>query len=134
MGYYFPFPYVQDTQKSGIADQLTRLNSILRNEAELAGAHFVNVSTSFGENAINYLPNPSDIHPNMEGYRSMANSFLDQMSGGSLQVTTFEMPAPAPKSFEELRRQLDNPQGTKSTVQSILPPHLVVAVKELHQT
>lgn len=133
MGYYFPYPHVAEAQKSGTETQLDRLNHILRIEANSAGVHFVDVASEFGQDEKKYLPNLSDIHPNMEGYRVMANSFFDVMSQGQLQVSESELPEPAPKSFEGLREQMNNIKGNEISVHDILP-NLYVMVEELHQT
>lgn len=75
IGYYFAYPTVHPTQKEGTNAQLVRLNTILQQQAEQAGAAYINVYDAFGLNATNYLPNSADVHPNFEGYRQMANSF-----------------------------------------------------------
>lgn len=75
MGYYFAYPAVHATQKEGTNAQLVKLNAILRQQAEQAVAIYVDVYDAFGLNATNYLPNNADVHPNMEGYRQMANAF-----------------------------------------------------------
>ncbi|WKA55677.1 SGNH/GDSL hydrolase family protein [Planococcus shixiaomingii] len=77
MGYYFPFPHLQDGQKEELAEQLDRLNEILKSVAEQQGAFFVPVDEAFGEGAIEKLPNADDIHPNREGYEAMAEAFFD---------------------------------------------------------
>ena len=61
--------------KEGTNAQLVRLNTILQQQAEQAGAAYINVYDAFGLNATNYLPNSANVHPNIEGYRQMANSF-----------------------------------------------------------
>ncbi|WP_186725643.1 GDSL-type esterase/lipase family protein [Planomicrobium sp. CPCC 101110] len=78
LGYYFPFPHLQDNQKAELEDQLDRLNEILEGVAEQQEAKFVPVDEEFGENAIDKLPNAADIHPNREGYEAMADAFWDR--------------------------------------------------------
>lgn len=134
MGYYFSYPHVSEAQKSGTAGQLNRLNEILENTALNADVHFVDVSKRFDQNTKNYLPNPADVHPNMEGYRMMANSFFDVMIGGNLQVNQSELPQPAPKSFEELSKEMNNPKEDKTANRGTLSPNLHVMIDELHRT
>lgn len=75
LGYYFPFPHLQDGQKAELEEQLDRLNEILEGVAEQQKAKFVPVDEAFGENAMDKLPNAADIHPNREGYEAMADAF-----------------------------------------------------------
>lgn len=106
IGYYFAYPAVHLTQKEGTNAQLVKLNTILQQQAELAGAVYVNVYDSFGLNATNYLPNYADVHPNMEGYRQMANAFFKAYSGSdALNIASSQLPQPNPLSFEEILKE-----------------------------
>lgn len=75
MGYYFPFPHIEDSRKSEIAGQLDKLNETLKNVAEQQEANFVPVADAFEDDATEKLPNATDIHPNQEGYEAMAEAF-----------------------------------------------------------
>ncbi|MFD1031401.1 SGNH/GDSL hydrolase family protein [Metaplanococcus flavidus] len=108
MGYYFAYPHARESQKEGLAEQVATLNEILRNEAEKAGAIFVSVDEAFGENATSKVPNPNDVHPNIEGYQAMANQFLAQYRGG-WTIEDRELPEPNPISFEEIMAGQDQP-------------------------
>jgi lysophospholipase L1-like esterase len=77
MGYYFPFPHLQENQKRELEEQLDRLNEMLKNTAEQEGAFFVPIEEAFGEDATDKLPSATDIHPNSEGYKAMADAFFD---------------------------------------------------------
>ncbi|WP_332646160.1 SGNH/GDSL hydrolase family protein [Lysinibacillus sp. 54212] len=118
MGYYFPYIHVHETQKAGVADQLQLLNTILKSVAVEAGAQFVEVAQDFDKNSVNYLPNATDIHPNMAGYLVMANAFLNEYAGSATyQMTLAELPKPNPKSFEELLGlQSSNDSGAEAEV------------------
>lgn len=117
MGYYFAYPTVHPTQKEGTNAQLVRLNTILQQQAEQAGAAYINVYDAFGLNATNYLPNSADVHPNIEGYRQMANSFLRVYSGSdALNISSLELPEPNPISFEEILKQQSSVKPQKQKV------------------
>lgn len=106
IGYYFAYPTVHLTQKEGTNAQLVKLNKILQQQAELAGAVYVDVYDDFGLNATNYLPNHADVHPNFEGYRQMANAFLRVYSGSdALNISSSQLPKPNPLSFEEILKE-----------------------------
>ena len=103
MGYYFPYTSVHDEQKQGTLKQLQTLNLILQQQADLAGANFISVFEQFEEEATNYLPNVSDVHPNQNGYRVMANEFLQGYVGNnSLAMSYDQLPEPNPLTFEEI--------------------------------
>ena len=117
IGYYFAYPAVHLTQKEGTNAQLVKLNTILQQQAELAGAVYVNVYDSFGLNATNYLPNYADVHPNMEGYRQMANAFLKAYSGSdALNIASSQLPQPKPLSFEEILKERTSTQPKQQKV------------------
>lgn len=113
MGYYFAYPHVRESQKSGIKKELDRLQLILKKQSEANGATYVSVEESFGVNATTLLPNPADVHPTMEGYRLMANAFFSQYNKG-IFVTQSELPAPNPLSFEQILN--DSKEEGKSPV------------------
>ncbi|MEO4055416.1 SGNH/GDSL hydrolase family protein [Solibacillus sp. CAU 1738] len=106
IGYYFPYPNVHESQKIGTEKQLTLLNEILKKQAELQGAHFINVAEPFAANATSYLPNIADVHPTIEGYLVMANAFLREFNGSELAKE--QLPAPNPLTFEQLLKLREN--------------------------
>ncbi|WP_203341361.1 SGNH/GDSL hydrolase family protein [Planococcus beijingensis] len=101
MGYYFAYPHVRDSQKYGTAKQLDRLNEILKRSAEKAGATFVSVDHSFGDEAVDKIPNAADVHPNAAGYQAMANAFFGEYQE-TWTVEDFELPSPNPLTFEQI--------------------------------
>jgi lysophospholipase L1-like esterase len=113
MGYYFPYTSVHEAQADGVKGQLGVLNEILKRIAEQFEAEFIPVS--FGDEAGQFLPNPSDVHPNMEGYMVMANAFLEKR--GLQKLSIAELPEPNPLTFEELlkQRQQHQKKEEKST-------------------
>jgi lysophospholipase L1-like esterase len=110
MGYYFPYPHAREEMKPGLRKELGRLNAILKQEAEAAGAIFVPVEEAFADEGSQLLPNPADVHPSLEGYRRMANAFFEH-SPYRLKVQPWEVPPPNPVSFEEMSRRLQKADG-----------------------
>ncbi|MFF5819670.1 MULTISPECIES: SGNH/GDSL hydrolase family protein [Lysinibacillus] len=130
IGYYFAYPTVHPTQKEGTNAQLVRLNTILQQQAEIAGAAYINVYDAFGLNATNYLPNSADVHPNIEGYRQMANSFLQVYSGSdALNISSAELPKPNPKSFEEILKQQSSAKPQKQNVTQHQSPRMTYVIQ-----
>ncbi|MEZ0479734.1 SGNH/GDSL hydrolase family protein [Planococcus sp. SSTMD024] len=111
MGYYFAYPHARDSQKQGTAGQLEQLNAILKQEAEQAGATFVDVADRFGEDAVELVPNSGDVHPNVEGYQEMANAFFEHYGEG-FEVEDAELPEPAPVTFEEIQQMQEQEEST----------------------
>ncbi len=101
MGYYDAYPYVRESQKHGVQKELDILHTILRNQAEAHGATYIPVEEAFEGKEKELLPSISDVHPNLEGYRLMANSFFTRYDS-SLFVKSGELPAPNPLTFEEI--------------------------------
>ena len=123
MGYYFAYPHARDSQKAGIAQQLNRLNEILAKVAEEADVQFVSVDAAFGDNATGKVPNPADVHPNVEGYRDMANSFFNVYAKGAMQVVKNEIPPANPLTFEKIMQQQSPIKDTDES--AILPSSLL---------
>ncbi|WP_159434190.1 SGNH/GDSL hydrolase family protein [Domibacillus mangrovi] len=114
MGYYFPYPHVFDQHKPAVLEQLNMLNSIIKQEAGSAGAVFVPVADRFGTDAVDYLPNPGDVHPGPAGYLEMANAFLDVYATGSPEIPKSVLDQlPEPVTLAELREAA----ATKQEVQ-----------------
>ncbi|MGM9950927.1 MAG: SGNH/GDSL hydrolase family protein [Lysinibacillus sp.] len=122
MGYYFPYTSVHDTQAQGVEGQLGVLNEILKRTAVQSGAEFVPVA--FGDEAPRYLPNPADVHPNMEGYLVMANAFAEKRGLEPLGVT--ELPEPNPLTFEEIAKQRQAQPVEENEVAAVKPIEEVI--------
>lgn len=137
MGYYFAYPHVRESQKVGATKQVDKLNKILANVAKESGVYYVPVDQAFGQSAKDKIPNPTDVHPNAEGYRTMANSFFDVYSDGSFQVTANEVPVGNPLTFEKIMSRRDN--ETKTNDESAILPSTklkgnMLALTELRPT
>lgn len=115
MGYYFPYPHVFDQHKPAVNEQVERLNQIIKQEAEKAGADFVPVSDRFGTDAVTYVPNPGDVHPAPIGYLAMANAFLTIYAPG-LQIPVSSLrKLPEPVSFNELLKEKEEAEAESRT-------------------
>lgn len=80
-GYYFPFPRMEEgQQKNHLKEFFTLFNTQLKTTAQKQSATFVDASAQFGEE---YLPNPSDIHPNTAGYQLITNQFFAVWKGAA---------------------------------------------------
>ncbi|MEI4770207.1 GDSL-type esterase/lipase family protein [Psychrobacillus sp. FJAT-51614] len=101
MGYYFAYPHIRESQSVGIKKELNTLHSILKTEAEANGATYISVEEAFSNKEKELIPNPSDVHPTMEGYRLMANAFFKRYNT-NLQINPNELPAPNPLTFEQI--------------------------------
>ncbi|ATP41890.1 lysophospholipase [Solibacillus sp. R5-41] len=127
MGYYFPYVSIHEEQVEGAEASLNLLNRILQQEAEQAGAHFIDVYDTFNEQAKTYLSNLSDIHPNQQGYRLMANVMLEQYSGNaSLEMRVEAMPKPNPLTFEEILSLRNDgiKGGSTAHIKYVVPQHI----------
>ncbi|MGE7092300.1 SGNH/GDSL hydrolase family protein [Lysinibacillus sp. NPDC048646] len=128
MGYYFAYPNVHASQKEGTNKQLVKLNTILQQQAQQAGATYIHVYDAFGLQATNYLPNSSDVHPNFEGYRQMANAFLKAYSGSDvLAIASEELPKPNPMTFKEIieKQGMAEQSPVESTQESVAIAHRI---------
>ncbi|MFY0744201.1 SGNH/GDSL hydrolase family protein [Solibacillus silvestris] len=109
LGYYFPYVSVHKEQADGAVEAVQLLNTILKQETEAAGHIFVDVYETFDQQRTTYLPNVADVHPNQLGYRIMANEMLKSYSGNEALILPIDaMPAPNPKTFEEMLRIQQN--------------------------
>lgn len=122
MGYYFAYPHARDSQKNGTAQQLDLLNEILAKVAKEADVQFVSVDAAVGNSATGKVPNPADVHPNVEGYRAMANSFFDVYAKDAMQVTKNEIPPANPRTFEQIMQQQSVEKDTEES--AVLPSSL----------
>lgn len=122
MGYYFAYPHARDSQKTGTAQQLNRLNEILGKVAKEADVQFVSVDAAFGDSATGKVPSPADVHPNVEGYRAMANSFFNVYAKDAMQVTKNEIPPANPRTFEQIMQQQSIEKDTEES--AVLPSSL----------
>ncbi|WP_050615874.1 GDSL-type esterase/lipase family protein [Bacillus testis] len=100
MGYYFPYPYMNDQQKPELIQMEKGLNELLRGIAVTNNATFVDVYSKFGDDTKPYLPNPKSIHPNAAGYKLMADALIEAIAVKHAPTpipTPMPQPIPTPK-------------------------------------
>ena len=90
LGYYFPFPYLDNAQKPQLIQLTHTLNKTIESVTTALGATFVPVYDKFGDDPKQYLPNPQDIHPNTDGYKLMSEAFLESLA--KPQVSANDIP------------------------------------------
>ncbi|WP_161568253.1 S-layer homology domain-containing protein [Anaerobacillus alkaliphilus] len=73
-GYPFAFPHAEGTLQKMLAEATNALNTTIKLAVQQTGATYIDID--FGDKGKLYLPNPVDIHPSEDGYKSMAEQFL----------------------------------------------------------
>lgn len=77
MGYYNALPYLDESVTLPLIEML---NNTIKVKAEENGATFVPTFDKFVGKYDQYLDHQPDIHPNMEGYRALADAFMEHIS------------------------------------------------------
>jgi lysophospholipase L1-like esterase len=74
IGYYNPFPGLTEYKKNidYIVDYSDKQYQKICNANE---THYATISNVIGKNS-DYLPNPLDIHPNIQGYKAISNTII----------------------------------------------------------
>lgn len=91
MGYYNAFPHFPQASQQLLIPSMVALNNVLEQVALQTETTYVPTFDAIAQNAILYLPNPEDIHPNEDGYRLMADLLWEKIQ---LNLTTFYFEAP----------------------------------------
>lgn len=105
MGYYNPFPYLPEEYQDQLLQLLNLLNGTIKQTTESLGATFVPTADQFNKNALSYLPNPEDIHPNKEGYLVLANAFWGKMALSDEVTFTDKLPGWAEQEIHYLTKK-----------------------------
>lgn len=80
MGYFNAFPYLSETSVyPSLLQAMSLLNGTLAQSSQMANVTFINPFEEMEQNIKAYLPNPKDIHPNLEGYQVLANTIWSEM-------------------------------------------------------
>lgn len=75
MGYYNPFPHLPEQQQAALMPLLDALNQTIQTVATMNGDIFVPTAKVIEKHEKEYLPNPADIHLDLEGYQVVAKEF-----------------------------------------------------------
>ena len=72
VGYYNPYPYLDNKNTNKIFDYLNKKYKKISNKYNIS---YIEISDIFKENP-NFLPNANDIHPSKEGYEAIAQEII----------------------------------------------------------
>lgn len=75
MGYYNPFPHLPEQQQAALLPLLDVFNQTIETVAMKTGDIFVPTAKVIEKHEKEYLPNPADIHLDLEGYQVVAKEF-----------------------------------------------------------
>jgi lysophospholipase L1-like esterase len=75
MGYYNPFPHLPEEQQATLLPLLDAFNETIQRVASMNGDIFVPTAKVIEKHEKEYLPNPTDIHLDVEGYQVVAKEF-----------------------------------------------------------
>ncbi|MFB3167416.1 GDSL-type esterase/lipase family protein [Neobacillus sp. 179-C4.2 HS] len=75
MGYYNPFPHLPEEQQAALIPLLDAFNQTIQSVANMNGDIFVPTAKVIEKNEMEYIPNPLDIHLDIEGYKVVAKEF-----------------------------------------------------------
>jgi len=75
VGYYNPIPFLFNTSGNDLDTIFAYIDEEYNKIAEKYSCKYVSLYQLFKNNT-NYLPNPTDIHPSIEGYQAIANEIL----------------------------------------------------------
>ncbi|MFC4322602.1 SGNH/GDSL hydrolase family protein [Litchfieldia salsa] len=75
MGYYNPFPYLSEAEQNQLLPLMDALNATIEKASVANGDVFVPTEDVIAENPTLYIPNPTDIHLSLEGYKAISKEF-----------------------------------------------------------
>jgi lysophospholipase L1-like esterase len=75
MGYYNPYPHLPEEQQAALLPLLDAFNQSILSVASMNGDIFVPTAKVIEKHEKEYLPNPADIHLDVEGYQVVAKEF-----------------------------------------------------------
>lgn len=75
VGYYNPIPFLFNTSGKDLDNLFSYIDDEYNTIAKKYNCRYLSLYESFKKNS-SYLPNPSDIHPNFNGYKEIANKII----------------------------------------------------------
>lgn len=79
LGYYNALPHLPEDKQEVIVPIIHELNDAIQNATEDYGETYIPTFDSIAEKNKEYLPNPIDIHPTVEGYQVIGDLFLESI-------------------------------------------------------
>ena len=75
IGYYNPMPFLFNTSGSDLDELFAYIDDEYKKIAEKYECKYISIYQLFKNNS-NFLPNPADIHPNLEGYEAISEEVI----------------------------------------------------------
>lgn len=83
VGYYNPIPFLFNTNSNDLDTLFAYIDEEYQRIADVYDCYYISLYLLFKNNS-EYLPNPADIHPNLEGYRKIADLISDFLNDNCL--------------------------------------------------
>ena len=80
VGYYNPIPFLFNTSGNDLDELFAYIDDEYNKIANNNNCRYLSMYQLFKKNT-NFLPNPADIHPNLDGYQEMANQIYSFYRG-----------------------------------------------------
>lgn len=77
VGYYNPIPFLFNTSGNDLDELFAYIDAEYSKLAKKNNCEYISIYELFKSNN-DYLPNTSDIHPNIKGYKSIANKIIKE--------------------------------------------------------
>lgn len=75
IGYYNPIPFLFNTNGDELDELFAYIDSEYQKIANTYNCKYISLYQLFKKNS-NYLPNPADIHPNLDGYKAISKKII----------------------------------------------------------
>lgn len=79
IGYYNPIPFLFNTSGNDLDELFAYIDDEYKQIADKYDCDYISIYQLFKTNS-SFLPNPSDIHPNLTGYQTIAEEIFDYYS------------------------------------------------------
>jgi len=78
IGYYNPIPFLFNTSGTDLDNLFAYIDEKYIKLSEKYDCEYISLYQLFKKNS-KYLPNPSDIHPSIEGYKSITDKIIEEL-------------------------------------------------------
>ena len=79
VGYYNPIPFLFNTNQKDLDNLFAYIDDEYKALAKKYNCKYISLYESFKKNK-DFLPNPSDIHPSIEGYKYISNEIIKKLA------------------------------------------------------